>query len=187
MANFIRWTDEMLGVLIDDFPITPDRMLAEKLEISVSSVRRKAKELRLKKASVSNYRTMQAVDGLYATHSQKQIAQKLNISIRTVRRICKTLNLKREREEDAVMRSKGIKRIYESDFRRGLYGLEQKLNRFIGRSKERLRIYDELERYGYIVMKGSRTVYYSSEMRRIVHVESYAVALGLVFEQWNAE
>ena len=187
MANFIKWTDEMLGVLIDDFPITPDRMLAEKLEISVSSVRRKAKELHLAKASISNYRTMQAVDELFATHSQKQIAQKLNISIRTVRRICKTLNLKRDKDEDAVMRSKGLKRIYESDFRRSLYGLEQRVNRFIGKSKERLKIYDELKRYGYILIKGSRTVYYSSEMRRIVHVESYAKALGLVFEEWNAE
>jgi len=48
-------------------------------------------------------------------------------------------------------------------------------------------ICEELKRYGYIVIKGSRTVYYSSEMRRIVHVESYAKALGLRFEEWELE
>jgi hypothetical protein len=65
--------------------------------------------------------------------------------------------------------------------------LEQKVNRCLGRSHERLKIYDELKRYGYIVIKGSRTVYYSSEMRRIVHVESYATALGLILRKWNCE
>ena len=55
------------------------------------------------------------------------------------------------------------------------------------KDKERLRICEELKRYGYIVIKGSRTVYYSSEMRRIVHVESYAKALGLRFEEWELE
>ena len=78
-------------------------------------------------------------------------------------------------------------RIYRSESRRMVFGLDQRLNRCLGKDTSRLKIYDELRRYGYIVIKGSRTVYYSPDMRRVQHVESYAVALGLVFEQWNAE
>ena len=185
----IIWTEEMIEILMTEYPITFNGVLAQKLGVSVCTIQRKASELGLVKAGSGkmNYKAWKTVERLFPTCSQKQIAREAGVSERTVRRICKALHLKRDREEDAVMRSKGIKRIYESDFRRILYGLEQKVNRFLGRSYERLRIYDELKRYGYIVIKGSRTVYYSSEMRRIVHVESYAKALGLEFEEWNAE
>ena len=185
----IIWTEEMIDILMTEYPITFNGVLAQKLGVSVCTIQRKASELGLVKAGNGkmNYKVWETVERLFPTHSQKQIAKEAGVSERTVRRICKALNLKRDKEEDTVMRSKGIRRIYESDFRRSLYGLGQKLNRFIGRSKERLKVYDELERYGYIVIKGSRTVYCSSEMRRIVHVESYAKALGLVFEEWNAE
>ena len=50
MGNYIRWTDEMIDILTEEFPITYDRMVADKLKISVSSVRRKASELKLVKA-----------------------------------------------------------------------------------------------------------------------------------------
>ena len=185
----IVWTEEMIEILMTEYPITFNGVLAQKLGVSVCTIQRKASELGLVKAGSGkmNYKAWETVERLFPTYSQKQIAQEAGVSERTVRRICKALNLKRDREEDAVMRSKGIKRIYESDFRRILYGLDQKVNRFLGRSYERLRIYDELKRYGYIVIKGSRTVYYSSEMRRIVHVESYAKALGLKLEEWNSE
>ena len=39
------WTEEMTDMLISDYPITFNHILAEKLGISVSTVRRKAKEL----------------------------------------------------------------------------------------------------------------------------------------------
>ena len=187
MGNYIRWTDEMIDILTEEFPITYDRMVADKLKISVSSVRRKASELKLVKARISNYRTMQTVEELYPTHSQRQIAEIAGVSVRTVGRICKTLNLKRDREEDSIMRSEGIRRVFQSDNRRILYGLDQKTNRCFGRSNERLKVYDELKRHGYIVIKGTRTVYYSQDMRRVVHVESYAKALGLRFEEWESE
>ena len=187
MGNYIRWTDEMIDILTEEFPITYDRMVADKLKISVSSVRRKASELKLVKARISNYRTMQTVEELYPTHSQRQIAEIAGVSERTVRRICKALNLKRDSEEDSIIRSEGIRRVFQSDNRRIIYGLDQKTNRCFGRSNERLKVYDELKRHGYIVIKGTRTVYYSQDMRRIVHVESYAKALGLKFEEWESE
>ena len=185
----IVWTEEMIEILMTEYPITFNGVLAQKLGVSVCTIQRKASELGLVKAGSGkmNYKAWETVERLFPTYSQKQIAQEAGVSERTVRRICKALNLKRDREEDAVMRSIGLKRLYGSDSRRILYGLEQKVNRCLGRSNERLKVYDELKRYGYIVIKGSRTVYYSSEMRRIVHVESYAIALGLILEEWNSE
>ena len=183
------WTEEMTDMLISDYPITFNHILAEKLGISVSTVRRKAKELGLQKAGTGrmNYRTWETVERLFPTHSHSQIAKAAGVSERTVRRICRSLNLRRDREEDAIMRSNGIRSVYKSEHRRRIFGLEQHTNRLLGKDKERLRICEDLKRHGYIVIKGSRTVYYSSEMRRIVHVESYAKALGLRFEEWELE
>jgi len=60
------------------------------------------------------------------------------------------------------MRSEGMMRIYRSENRRMVFGLDQRLNRCLGKDTARLKIYDELRRYGYIVIKGCRTVYYSA-------------------------
>ena len=185
----IIWTDEMLEMLVSDYPITFNQILAEKLGISVSSLKRKARQLELVKAGsgMMNYRTWETVERLFSTHSQKQIAEKAGVSERTVIRICKALNLKRDSEEDSLMRSKGLKRVFQSDNRRILYGLEQKTDRCLGKSNDRLKVYDDLKKSGYIVIKGSRKVYFSPKMRRIVHLESYAKALGLRFEEWESE
>ncbi|MBQ2196094.1 MAG: hypothetical protein II407_04075 [Prevotella sp.] len=187
MGNYIRWTDEMIDILTEEFPITSDRMVADKLKISVSSVRRKASELKLVKARISNYRTMQTVEELYPTHSQRQIAEIVKVSARTVRRICKTLGLMRDGEENRIMRSEGMKRVFRSENRRILFGLSQKTDRYFGRDKARQKILGELKRHGYLVIRGNRTVYYSSEMRRAAHLESYAEALGMKFEEWESE
>ena len=181
------WTEEMLNILTVDYPITFNNVLAKKLGVSVSTIYRKASELRLLKAGSGkmNYKTWETVEQLFATHSHRQIANAAGVSERTVRRICRSLNLRRDREEDSVIRSKNMKKIYQSENRRILFGLEQNTDRLLGRDRERHKICDELKKHGYIVIKGSRKVYYSSEMRRIVHVESYAEALGLRFEEWE--
>jgi len=185
----ILWTDEMTDILIAEFPMTFNPILAEKLGVSVSTVRRKARELGLLKVGSGrkNYSTWETVERLFPTHSHRQIAEAAGISERTVRRICRSLNLRRDREEDAVMRSKGIRSVYKSELRRRIFGLEQRTNRLLGKDKERRRICEELKRYGYIVIKGSRTVYYSSGMCRIAHAESYAEALGLRLVEWEQE
>ena len=185
----IVWTEEMIDILTTEYPITFNVVLAQKLGISISTVHRKARALGLVKAGNGriNYKTRETVEQLFASHSHRQIATAAGVSERTVRRICKSLNLRRDREDDSVMRSEVIRKICQSENRRILFGLEQNTDRLIGKDKERLKIVDELKKYGYIVIKGSRKVYYSSEMRRIVHLESYAEALGLRFEEWESE
>lgn len=179
----------MVDVFVSEYPVTFNGVLAQKLGVSISTICRKASDLGLVKAGTGriNYKTRETVEQLFTTHSHRQIANAAGVSERTVRRICRSLNLKREREEDAVIRSENMKKIYQSENRRILFGLEQNTDRLLGRDRERQRICDELKKHGYIVIKGSRKVYYSSEMRRIVHLESYAEALGLRFEKWESE
>ena len=185
----IIWTDEMLDCLTREYPITFNGVLARRLGVSISSIRRKASELELVKAGSGrmNYKTWETVERLFPTHSHRQIASAARKSERTVRRICRALNLRRDRDEEKQMRSEGMKRVFQSENRRILFGLEQNTNKLVGRDKERLKISDDLKKHGYIVIKGSRIVYYSVDMRRIVHLESYAEALGLRFEEWESE
>jgi hypothetical protein len=93
----------------------------------------------------------------------------------------------RDGEENRIMRSEGMKRVFRSENRRILFGLSQKTDRYFGRDKARQKILGELKRHGYLVIRGNRTVYYSSEMRRAAHLESYAEALGMKFEEWESE
>lgn len=185
----IIWTDEMLDHLTREYAITFNGVLAQRLGVSIKSIQRKASELGLVKAGTGkmNYKTWETVERLFPTNCQRQIAEVAGVSERTVRRICKSLNLRRDHDEKKVMCSEGMKRVFQSENRRVLFGLEQNTNKLLGRDKERLRISEELKKHGYIVIKGSRIVYYSSGMRRIIHLESYAEALGLRFEEWESE
>ena len=183
----IKWTDEMIDILAIEYPITFNGVLAQKLGVSTNTIHRKAIKLGLKKAGKGrmNYKTWETVERLFPTHSHRQIASAAGVSERTVRRICRALNLRRDRDEEKLLRSEGMKRVFKSENRRILFGLEQNTNKLVGRDKERLKISDDLKKHGYIVIKGSRVVYYSVDMRRIVHLESYAEALGLRFEEWE--
>ena len=185
----VIWTEEMVDILMKEYPITFNNVLSQKLGVSVSTICRKASELGLVKAGPErkNYKTWDMVERLFPTHSHSQIADAAGISERTVRRICKALDLRRDPKEDAEMRSDIMKKICQSENRRILFGLEQNTDRLIGKDRIRRGICDELKKHGYLVMKGSRRVYYSSEMSRLVHLESYAEALGLRFEEWESE
>jgi len=51
----IVWTEEMIDILICDYPITFDDVLAEKLGVSISTLRRKAAELKLSSGETVPY------------------------------------------------------------------------------------------------------------------------------------
>ena len=62
----IIWTDEMLDCLTREYPITFNGVLARRLGVSISSIRRKASELELVKAGSGrmNYKTWETVERL---------------------------------------------------------------------------------------------------------------------------
>ena len=185
----IVWTDEMLEQLVCDYPVTPDRVLAERLHVSSRSIQRKAREMRLTKAMKgrANFEVWMRIEELFGKYSYRQIAEQTHVSVRTVSRICKKLKLKLEKEDAARHRSEAQIKMIRSERRRLIFGLEQRTDRCIGYDKGRRKALELLAQHGYVTIKGSRTAYYSDSLRRAEHIESYAKALGINIEYWETE
>ena len=183
----IEWTDEMLEELLLSFSISSDTALSRKLQVSASSLRRKAHEMGLAKSFVgrNNYEAWTTVERMFGKHSNKEIAAEAHVTERTVRRICKRLNLKLSKEEKAAYISKSLRKTIKSEKRRILFGIDQRTDRPIGKDKNRTHVLKALADHGYIVIKGSMVAYYSPLMKRYEHVEAYAVSVGFSIELWE--
>ena len=97
------------------------------------------------------------------------------------------MKLQMEKEDVGRHRSEGLKKTLRVEKSRIVFGLEQKTDRRIGHDKARTRVLTMLAQHGYITIKGSMTAYYSVYMRRAVHIEAYAVSIGVNIEQWETE
>lgn len=183
----IEWTDEMLEEMVINYPILSNPKLSEMLQVSVSSIRRKAKEMQLLKSSVggNRFEKWNIVEEMFGKHSNREIARAAHVSERTVRRICKRLELELTQDERGKLVSEGVLKGIKSEKRRILFGLEQRTDRFIGKDKARNRMWHLLAEKGYVVIRGSMTVYCSDTMRRHEHIEAYAVSLGFTIEVWE--
>lgn len=177
----------MLEEMVMNYPILSNKRLSEMLRVSVSSIRRKAKEMRLLKSSigVNRFETWNIVEEMFGKHTNMEIAKAANVSERTVRRICKRLELELSQDERAKLVSEGVLKGIIGDKRRILFGMEQRTDRFIGKDKARNRMWHLLAEKGYVVIQGSMTVYCSKMMRRHKYIEAYAVSLGFTIEIWE--
>ena len=185
----IEWTDEMLEELVYNYPVTSNEELASKMGISARSIIRKAKEMNLTKAfrGSDNFHVWLTVERMFGKYPYRKIAEEAHVSVKTIMRICKKMNLKLEKETISKHHSEAQALILRREKSRIVFGLEQRTDRRIGQDKARTRVLKLLADHGYVTIKGSRTAYYSEEMNRAEHIESYAVSIGINIEQWEAE
>ena len=181
------WTIEVLEQFALEYATTPNHLLAKRYNVSISFIRRKAKELNLFKDALYKCRsqTWFLVQELYFDFSYSEIAKRAGVSKKTVERIAKRLNLQRLREEKNKMIALGTSRGLRSDIRRRLFGLETYYNRPIVSDKSRTEVANELRKYGYIVIKGSMTAYYNDTMERYEDIEENAIANGFRMLLWE--
>jgi acetyltransferase len=81
---------------------------------------------------------------------------------------------------------KGVKAFIKTERARAAFGFPQKSGRKVSTNRKLILMRHRLAKDGYIVIKGSRIVYYSYEIKRHYQREKNAMSLGLVFELWNA-
>ena len=181
------WTIEVLEQFALEYATTPNHLLAKRYDVSVSFVRRKAKELHLIKDPLCKCRsqTWFLVQELYGEISYKEISKRAGVSQKTVERIAKRLNMRLKREEKIKLISTAVKKGLKSEQRRRLFGLDNYYNRPVGTDKARKIAASELRQYGYIVVKGSMTAYYNNTMERYEDIESNAIACGFRMLLWE--
>lgn len=177
----------MLVDLACNYPITRNEELATKMGVCTRSIIRKAKEMGLSKAFKGsyNFKVWQTVENMYGKYTIKEIAKVASVSERTVCRIINKLNLSMEKDEISIRCSNVQMKMHKSEKRRILFGLEQRTNILVGKSKARRKAKGLLAQHGYITLSSSRIVYYSEDMRRSEHIELYAKSVGLKLELWK--
>ena len=181
------WTIEVLEQFAEEYATTPNLVLSARYNVSVSCVRRKAKELELFKDPLckSKSQTWFLVLELFGKLSYREIAKRAGVSRKTVERISKRMEMRMKREEINKMISVGIRNGIRSALRRRLFGLDSDFNRPLGTDKTRMLAVNELREYGYIVVKGSMTAYYNGDMDRYEDVEQNAIANGFRVLLWE--
>lgn len=184
----IVWSVERLEQFAEAYATTPNHELAKRFNMSISSIRRKAKELNLKKDSLckgrNGFQTWILVQELYRDHSYSEIAKKAKVTVRTIERIARKLGCRMLREEKNKVLSAGISKGLKSQLRRRIFGLDTNYNRPIGTDKSRNEAAEKLKQHGYIVIKGSMTAYYSDTMERYEDIENNAINNGFRLLQW---
>ena len=166
--------------------MTPNSVLAKRFGMSVSTIRRMAKEMDLEKNGICRQRfnTWLLVQQLFGLYSYNEIAQKAGISSRTVRRIAKSLDLNLKKEEKNKIIAESVSKGLKSERRKKIFGLETKYNRPVGRDGARRKAFILLKEHGYLVIKGSMTAYYSDTMERHEDIEEQAIASGFRMVPW---
>lgn len=184
----IVWSVELLEQFAEAYATTPNHELAKRFNMSISSIRRKAKELNLTKDKFckgrKGFHTWILVQELYRDHSYSEIAKKAKVTVRTIERIASKLGCRMLREEKNKVLSAGIGKGLKSELRRRIFGLDTNYNRPIGTDRSRKEAAEKLKQHGYIVIKGSMTAYYSDTMERYEDVENNAIANGFRLLLW---
>ena len=183
------WSKALLEQLSEAYATTPNHVLAKQFNVSVSTIRRKAKDLNLSKVGLcksKNYhQTWNLVKELFGEHSYNDIAKKAKVSGKTIARVAKRLGYKLLKEDRnriiAIGTSKGLK----SELRKRIFGLDTSYNRPIGKDKSRKEVAKQLVKHGYLVIKGSMTAYYNDTMERYEDIEKNAIANGFRLMQWT--
>ena len=184
----IVWSDAMLEKMYAEYPITFDWILAEELQVSVNSIRRKARDLKISKqySGRKNMVARKIIKENYHSKSYRQLARMAGVNVRTVVNIVIEYQLSRSDEETARLRSQGVAAFIKKERARAIFGLPQKSSRKVFSNRKLTLMRSRLAKNGYVVIYGSNVVYFSHDMKRHYQREENARTLGIVFEQWNA-
>lgn len=132
--NKLNWTHDMISALTTHYPRMSTPEAAAIVGVSVSSAKRKAKELGLKKGLKSD--TMQNIIILrenFSRNSFAELAQMMNTSKTSVARLADKLGLIRTNEAERSIRSRVRREISRRDRIRILIGMPP-LTRIIERN-----------------------------------------------------
>lgn len=177
----------MLEDFITSYPVMSNKELAERFKVSLNSIRRKGKELKLYKLPLYQRRihTIETIKRMYDRHTAMDMAKETGVSKRTVYRICNQLNLKRGKQDKSRIYSEAAKKMIRLENSRKSFGLETCTLRFFGKSKQRSKKVKEFRRHGYIVISGNAEAYYSTTMTRNHELERNAETYGFRIVPWT--
>ena len=177
-----KWTEEKLAALARLFPVESTKHTATVLQMSVTAVKGKAKELGLKKETKSEWaKRADYVRSHFYHCSLSEMAGKLGISRTSVIRIIGKLGLKRTKEQNFQVTSRVRSEIIRRERRHVLFGLAPVTKIKVVSNRARVRLRSRLKGIGYIVSEERNILYYTVSLVRKEHLEHRGTKLGLRF------
>lgn len=177
-----KWTEEKLAALARLFPVESTKHTATVLQMSVTAVKGKAKELGLKKETKSEWaKRADYVRSHFYHCSLSEMAGKLGISRTSVIRIIGKLGLKRTKEQNFQVTSRVRSEIIRRERRHVLFGLAPITKIKVVSNRARIQIRARLKSIGYIVSRDSNTLYYTDKIERKGNLETCGIRQGLRF------
>ena len=179
------WNNEKEKFLIENFAFITNRRLSEQLDISISSIKKKAHELGLKKGCVKRKiipSLEKNVLKMSRTNSYRNVADMLRISLSSVSNIINDAASKgykkRSKQDTSKIMSETRKRIIKQERARAVFGLDQKTKIKVYPNKQKYHMRDRLKRCRYIVERNGIDVFIDEETRRHNTIEDDARRLG---------
>lgn len=179
------WNEEKEQFLKENYAFKTNGNLAKHLGISVSSVKKKAYELGLKKVCAKRkiHSALEAnVLKMSELNSYRSIADKLDISLSSVKSIINKATSKgykkRSKEATKKIMSEARIRLIKKERARAIFGLNPKTNLKVFPNKQKYRMRDRLKRCRYDVERNDINVYIDDETRRHDNIENEAQKLG---------
>ena len=183
-----KWTEEKLAALARIFPVESTKHTATVLQMSVTAVKGKAKELGLKKETKSEWaKRADYVRSHFYHCSLSEMAGKLGISRTSVIRIIEKLGLRRTKEQNFQVTSRVRSEIIRRERRHVLCGLAPVTKIKVVSNRARIQIRAQLKSIGYIVSRDSNTLYYTDKIERKSNLETRGIRQGLRFLPFSEE
>ena len=175
-----RWTPERIAILVDNYPVSSDKEVADLTGMSPSAVRKKAKKLGLCKYHNKIWmERAEIIRSNFQTHSYAELAKMVGISKSDVRHYIKELGLRRTRKEMSLLIQKSRLGLLARERSRIRLSLRPISKVKIGTNRQRIWTRSRLKALGYGVARGSRDVFYHPGSIRYPNTEALACKYGL--------
>lgn len=177
------WPEEMFMRFCQAYPRETDERLMATFEIPVTALRHLVLIFGLKKMKATDPAsdTARMIAEYWDCCTLPQIAVKCGCSISTVKRVAASLGLRCPKDKRRERITTGINERHRSENRRILFGLEQKTKRKLVKNDARNALRKKLRAAGYIVSRGSNTIFIPDGLKRLVRREQNACKLGFHF------
>lgn len=182
MKKKIIWTDAMIAMLRELYPVQTSSYTASVLGVCENTVKNKARELGIEKFAKSSWleRAEYIRDHFY-TKSFSEIGSVLGITKNSVSRIAGQLGLKRTGRETCEVKSRVRGELIKREKRRMIFGLDPLTRIKVVTNRPRIRLRSWLKARGYVVSDQRNVMYYPSDISRRMEHESRGKELGLRF------
>ena len=172
----------MLSRLAELYPVETTAHTADMLQIGVTAVKAKARELGLEKLAKSRWLERAGhISRHFDNRSYAEMAGDLGVSRTTVSRMARKLGLNRSKAEGYAMSSRVRFEMVRRERRRAIFGLDPLTRIKVISHRAKVRIRSRLKAKGYVTGVHRNILYFTEATCRKARLEAKAARFGLAF------